>query len=123
MVHVALEVPLAAFDFRGFDQRDDAGAARIQVLGEAADGAAFAGCIATFEEDQHLLTLVLDPVLQFHQFDLQREFLFEIVLQRHALLVRIAWTAEVIVDRSSVFRRWLVAQDRSRRLIDVQRIA
>jgi hypothetical protein len=76
VLHVALEIPLAAFQFRGLFQRDDAGAPRVQVFHEALDGAALARRVAALEQDHHLLAGFLDPGLQLEQFDLQRYFCF-----------------------------------------------
>ena len=53
--HVALEVPLAALVLGGLFERDDARAARVEVLHEALDRAALAGGVAAFEQDDDLL--------------------------------------------------------------------
>jgi hypothetical protein len=67
---VAVEVPLAAFGLGGFGERDDAGGARVEVLGEPFDGAPFAGGIAALEQDQVFGAAVLGPVLELQQLDL-----------------------------------------------------
>jgi hypothetical protein len=71
VLHVALEVPLAALELGGLLQRDHARAARVQVLHEALDRAALAGGVAALEQDHHLLAGLLDPGLQLEQLDLQ----------------------------------------------------
>jgi hypothetical protein len=71
VLHVALEVPLAALDLAGLLERDDARAAGVQVLHEALDRAALAGGVAPLEEDHHALPGLLHPRLQLQQLDLQ----------------------------------------------------
>ena len=61
MGDVALEVPLAALALGRLLQRDHPGAARVEVLGEALDGAALAGRVAALEEDHDPLAGVLAP--------------------------------------------------------------
>ena len=68
---VALEVPLAAFLLGGDRQRDDSHRAGVQVLSEAADGAALAGGVAPLEHDSDPAAFRLDPALHLHQLDLQ----------------------------------------------------
>ena len=75
---VALEIPLGAFAVVGRGQGDHAGHARVEALGDALDHAAFAGRIAAFKQDHHLLFLGSDPVLQLHQFTLQAKQLAEV---------------------------------------------
>ncbi len=96
MLHVALEVPLAALDFGRLLQRDHARAARIQVLHEALDRAALAGRVATLEQDHDLLPGLLHPRLQLEQLDLQPVLLPLVALARHQVPVRIAPLAPVV---------------------------
>jgi len=96
VLHVALEVPLAAFGLGRFLQRDHVRAARIEVLHEALDGAALTGGVAAFEQDHHLLAGLLDPGLQLEQFDLQPVFLPLVALARHQVLVGVGALAPVI---------------------------
>ena len=72
VVHVALEVPLRALTVGRLLQRHDTSAARIQVLHEALDRAALAGCIASLEENDVAGVVVLAPFLKFQQLDLQQ---------------------------------------------------
>src|SRR3546814_7988800 len=60
------------------------------MLGESLDRPALTGSIATFEDDEHLLTGFLDPQLQLEQLDLQTPLLPLVLAARHLLLVRIA---------------------------------
>ncbi len=64
MLDVALEVPLSLFRVRGFFERDDASAARVEVLHEALDRASLTGGVASFKEDHHALAAFLHPSLQ-----------------------------------------------------------
>ena len=68
---VAVEVPLASLGLGGLGERDDAGGARVEVLGEPLDRAALAGGVAALEEDHVLGAGVLRPVLELQQLDLQ----------------------------------------------------
>ena len=43
----------------------------IQALRDPLDRAALPGRVAALEQDDHFQSLVLDPLLQFHQFNLQ----------------------------------------------------
>ena len=45
------------------------------MLGEALDRAAFAGCVASLEDDHQPSIVRLEPLLQLEQFDLQRTLL------------------------------------------------
>jgi hypothetical protein len=77
--NVALEVPLGLFAFGGRAQSDDAADAWVQGLGDALDGAALAGGVAALKEDDDLQLLVLDPLLQLHEFNLQARLLGVVV--------------------------------------------
>ena len=55
----------------GVPERHDAADARVERLGDALDGSAFAGGVAAFEEHHHAQALVADPLLEFDQLDLQ----------------------------------------------------
>ena len=63
VLHVTLEIPLAALGFTGFFQGDDMRATRVEVLHKALDRTTLAGRITAFEEDDHLLPGLFDPSL------------------------------------------------------------
>ena len=65
VLHIALEVPLAALGVGGFFQRHQARTTRVQVLHEAFDGAALAGCISAFKQNHNALAGLFGPALQF----------------------------------------------------------
>jgi hypothetical protein len=71
ILDIALEVPLGALALIGLFERHDAGAARVQMLHEALDGAALAGGIAALEDDDDALARLLHPVLDLEKLDLQ----------------------------------------------------
>jgi len=75
---IALKIPLGAFAFVGRGQRGDTADAGIETLGDALDGTALAGGIATLEDHDDLQPLMLDPVLKADQFMLKPEKLTEI---------------------------------------------
>ena len=93
VLHVALEIPLAALVFGRLFQRHDACAARIQVLHEALDGAALAGRVAPLEQNHHALAGFLDPGLQLEQLDLQAEFFLFIDAAPQQVLIRVSAVA------------------------------
>ena len=93
MLYITLEVPLAAFELRGFFQRHYTCAARIDVFHETLDGAALAGSVAPFEDDDDALPGFLHPGLQLEQLDLQAIFLPLVVAARHQVLVGVAAVA------------------------------
>ena len=70
VVDVALEVPLAALGVAGRRQRDDAGAARVEVLGQRPDGAALAGGVAALEHHDDAPALGAHPGLRLHELEL-----------------------------------------------------
>ena len=72
MVDVTLEIPLRLLGDGRLFQRHHARATRVQVLHETLYGAALAGRVAAFEEDDDLLAGFLDPALNLEQFDLQQ---------------------------------------------------
>ena len=82
MGHVALEIPARLFAFGGAAQGHHAANTGIQALGDALDYASLAGGVAAFEDHHDLQLLVLDPLLQLDQFDLQpgQLFLIDLVL-------------------------------------------
>ena len=57
--------------FRRRRQRDDAKHTRADALGNRLDRAAFARAVAPFKDDADLQSLVLHPLLQLDQFDMQ----------------------------------------------------
>ena len=69
--HVALEVPLGALPLRGGAQGDDAGAAGVEALGDALDGAPLAGGVTPLEDDDHALSARPDPVLELDKLGLE----------------------------------------------------
>src|SRR5690606_4408949 len=71
LADVALEIPLRALGLGRLLQGDHARAAGVEVLAEALDRPALAGRVAPFEEDRQALLLILHPVLQLQQLDLQ----------------------------------------------------
>jgi hypothetical protein len=71
VLDVALEVPLAQFGGRRLGQRDHARRARVQVLGEPLDRAALARGVAALEQDDVAHVVVLAPVLELEELDLE----------------------------------------------------
>ena len=92
MLDVALEVPLALLAVRGLVQGHHAGGAGVEVLGETLDGPALARGVPTLEYDHVFEVVVLTPVLELQQFDLQLVLLELIVLAGHPLVVRVPLT-------------------------------
>ena len=90
VLDVALEIPLGGFAFGGLLQRDDARAARVQVLHESLDGAALACGVTALENDDVPLAVGLAPLLQLQQLDLQQPLLLLVFVTRHPFVVRIA---------------------------------
>jgi hypothetical protein len=70
LFRIPLKIPLALSFFRRLGQGDDPHA-RVEVFGESADSAAFACCVAAFEEYGDSPVVVLNPSLKFHKFDLR----------------------------------------------------
>src|SRR3546814_13958140 len=87
---MSLEIPLRPLDVGWLRDRDHAGSTGMEMLDESLDRPALTGSIATFEDDEHLLTGFLDPQLQLEQLDLQTPLLPLVLAARHLLLVRIA---------------------------------
>ena len=69
--HVALEIPLRFFLVRGRAQGHHAADAGIQAFRDALDRAALARGVAPLEDRDHPQPLLLDPLLELHQLDLQ----------------------------------------------------
>ncbi len=90
MLDIALKVPLAALDLAGFFERDDARPTRVQVLGEALDGAALASRVAPLKQDDDALVRLFHPRLQLEHLALQRELLTFVVAAQHLVAVRVA---------------------------------
>lgn len=63
MLDIALKIELAAFALGWRGQGDDAENPRADALGYRFDGAAFAGAIATLEDDAYLKPFMHDPPL------------------------------------------------------------
>jgi len=73
---VSLKVPLGFFAFGGGSQGDNAGDAGIEGLGDPLDDAPLSGGVSAFEEDDDFQALVLDPLLELDQLDLEAGKLF-----------------------------------------------
>ena len=71
MLDITLEVPLRLLAFGGNSESHDATGARIQPLGDALDYTTLAGGVAALEDDDHLETLVTNPLLQLDEVGLQ----------------------------------------------------
>ena len=71
MRDVALEVPLSLLAFSRRAERNDRRAARVEGLNDPLDRSALAGGVASLEQRDDLQALVLDPVLQLDQLELQ----------------------------------------------------
>ena len=95
VLHVALKIPLAALGVGRFFQCHQASTARVQVFHEAFDGAALAGRVTSFKQDDDALPGFLGPVLQLEQFDLQLVFLRLVPFTGHQVLVRVSTGAPV----------------------------
>ena len=95
MRYVALEVPLTFFGFRWFRKCGDSGTSGIEMLGKALDGAPFAGCIATFKNNDELLAFLLDPRLKFQEFNLQTAELFVVKVTVVSVDIRIFTGLEI----------------------------
>ena len=104
--HVPLEVPLAPLALAGRLEGDDRRAPRVQVLGEPLDGAALARRVPPLEHDDDAPSLLLDPVLQPQQLDLEKALLGFVLRPGHALVIGVAFLPGV--DQAPV----LPAQDR-----------
>ena len=105
VLDVALEIPLRALALGRLLQRDDARAARVQVLHEALDRAALAGRVAPLEQHDDLLAGLLDPVLRLQQLRLQRQHALEIGLLLDLGAVGIVAGLEGAADRVGVAAR------------------
>jgi len=119
MLDVALEIPLRGFALGRLLERDDAGATRIEMLHEPLDGAALAGGVAAFENQDDLLAGLLDPFLDLEQFDLQFRFVFLIDPGAHPFLVRIFAGLEGMPDRLRVMA---LDSERVQLLADIGRL-
>ncbi|MCW2542050.1 MAG: hypothetical protein JWN95_3775 [Frankiales bacterium] len=89
MGDITLEVPLRLFTLGWLFQSDHAGSAGIQMLGEAFDGAALAGGIPAFEDQDDFLAAGFNPVLQLQQFDLKCPLALLVLAAGHSLVVRV----------------------------------
>ena len=75
---VTLEVPLRALAIVGCGEGNDPGDARVEALGDSLDGATLAGGVTAFEQNDHLLLCLDNPVLQLDQLRLETEELAEV---------------------------------------------
>jgi hypothetical protein len=73
MCHIALKIPLGLLTQVGGRQGRNAAHTWVQALGDALDGAPFAGSIAPFKTNHNFLAGFDHPILQFDQFTLQSE--------------------------------------------------
>jgi hypothetical protein len=71
MLDVALEEDLGLVPIGRSGKGDDPEHARADLLGDCLDGAALAGGIAAFEQDDGPQLLLLDPLLQMTELDLE----------------------------------------------------
>ena len=73
----------------GAGKRDDAEDPRADAFGDGFDGAALAGAVAAFEDHNDAQALVLDPILELAELDLELAKLLCIPLRPHfPVLVR-----------------------------------
>ena len=77
---IALEIPFRGLAIRWLGQRDDTGFARAQMLDDALDRPILAAGVPPLDDDQNPAVVLDDVALQFHQFDLQFDQQFGIVL-------------------------------------------
>src|SRR5882724_9963779 len=68
---VTLRIHLRLFPLRGRGQRDDPEHARAHPLGDRLDHAALSRPVSPLEEDAHLETLELHPLLEMDELDVQ----------------------------------------------------
>ena len=71
MLYVTLEVPLGTFTIRGRGESCHLDHPWVEVLADAADGAALAGAVAAFEDHRHPGAADPHPFLQLDQLHLQ----------------------------------------------------
>jgi hypothetical protein len=79
----------------GYGQRDNPGAARVEVLGEPLDRAALARRVASLEDDHDPLARILDPVLELDELDLEQSL--------GALVVLACWKPYSLAPRNRLF--------------------
>jgi hypothetical protein len=84
MLYIALEIPLRLLAVGRRGQGGYTGDAWAETFGDALDGTALAGRVASFEEHDDFQFFEFDPFLQFDQFDLQfgQTFFIELGFQR-----------------------------------------
>ena len=83
VLDVALEVPLLALAFGRTRQRDDAGDARVEVLGDALDRAALARGVPALEDHHDAASRRARPLLNLHELRLEPHQLLLIGGTRH----------------------------------------
>jgi len=91
MLDVALEEYLHLFPIGRSGKGDDPEHARAHLLGDGLDGAALAGGIAAFEKDNDPQVLLLDPLLQMTEVDLELAELRLVGLALHSRRLSIFW--------------------------------
>ena len=108
MRHITLEVPLGTFPVVGCGKRRYPANARVKPLSNTLDHATLARSIAAFKQNHHLVTRVLDPVLQFDEFPLQTKQFTEVLATAFFVLLCLArhfCTRQLI--NCTVFKRHL----------------
>ena len=87
MLHVTLEVDLCLLAAGRGGQGDEAEDARADAFGEGFDGAALAGGIAAFKDDDDAQAFVLDPPLEFAEFGLKFSQFLDVFFAAQFLLI------------------------------------
>ncbi|MNZ62754.1 hypothetical protein D3C78_808840 [compost metagenome] len=80
MRHVALEIELTLFFVSRRGQGNDPENAGTDALGDGFNGAAFSRAVTPFKHDAHLKALRDNPLLEFHQFNVEATQFFFIFL-------------------------------------------
>lgn len=110
MLHIALEIPLAALSFGGLGQCYGAGRARVHILMQHEYGAALARGITAFEQGNDALSRFLHPGLRLHQLDLKRLQLRLVFLLFHFLVIGVTACSQLV----------LIDPFRQLRIVDVE---
>ena len=89
ILNITLKIPLSAFHLRGFFQRHNPRATRVQMLHKTLNRAAFARRITPFKQTHNPLPAVFHPALHFQQLNLQFLLFRFIHPTAHPLIIRI----------------------------------
>ena len=89
VLHIALEVPLTGLGRGRLGQRDHPCGPRVEVLHESLDRAALARCVTPLEQQHMAFAVVLRPVLELQQLDLQSVLLLLVGVPVKQLVVRV----------------------------------